>query len=78
MEVRGEIPDLQNLPPGCPFEPRCPHARPVCREGLPRMYDVGEGGHQARCILHDPELAAQPPLHPATLPLPGGRPAALG
>ncbi|MDB5045591.1 MAG: oligopeptide/dipeptide transporter, ATPase subunit [Deinococcus sp.] len=64
LEVRGEIPDLQNLPPGCPFEPRCPHARPVCREGLPRLYDVGPG-HQARCILHDPLLAAQPPLVPA-------------
>ncbi|WP_264778060.1 ABC transporter ATP-binding protein [Deinococcus aetherius] len=63
IEARGEVPDLTNLPPGCPFEPRCPHARPVCREGLPKMYDVGPG-HQARCILHDPALAAQPPLHP--------------
>lgn len=67
IEVRGEVPDLSNLPPGCPFEPRCPHARPVCREGLPRLYDVGPG-HQARCVLHDPVLAAQPPLHPAPSP----------
>ncbi|MEF2277217.1 ABC transporter ATP-binding protein [Deinococcus sp. YIM 134068] len=63
IEARGEVPDLTNLPPGCPFEPRCPHARAVCKEGLPRMYDVGPG-HQARCILHDPALAAQPPIHP--------------
>ncbi|EYB68609.1 Oligopeptide/dipeptide ABC transporter, ATPase subunit [Deinococcus phoenicis] len=67
LEAPGEIPDLANLPPGCPFEPRCPHARAVCRAGLPRMYDVG-AGHQARCILHDPELAAQPLLHPALQP----------
>lgn len=63
LEARGEVPDLKNLPPGCPFEPRCPHARAVCSEGLPKMYDVGPA-HQARCILHDPALAAQPPLHP--------------
>ncbi len=63
VEARGEVPDLSNLPPGCPFEPRCPHARAACREGLPKMYEVGLG-HQARCILHDPVLAAQPPLHP--------------
>lgn len=63
VEARGEVPDLTNLPPGCPFEPRCPHARAVCREKLPKMYDVGPN-HQARCILHDPVLAAQPPIHP--------------
>ncbi|SEJ83658.1 peptide/nickel transport system ATP-binding protein [Deinococcus reticulitermitis] len=68
VEARGEVPDLKDLPPGCPFEPRCPHARPVCSEGLPRMYDVGER-HQARCILHDPVLAAQPPLRPEAAPV---------
>ncbi len=63
VEARGEVPDLSNLPPGCPFEPRCPHARKVCSEALPRIYDVGHG-HGARCILHDPVLSQQPPLHP--------------
>ncbi|MFC4454073.1 ABC transporter ATP-binding protein [Deinococcus sonorensis] len=57
LQARGEIPDLTHLPPGCPFAPRCPHARPVCNEGLPKMYDLG-GGHFARCILHDPALRA--------------------
>lgn len=56
VEARGEVPDLTQLPPGCPFEPRCPHARPACRAGLPRMYQVGPG-HFARCILHDPQLS---------------------
>ncbi|GEM44423.1 ABC transporter ATP-binding protein [Deinococcus cellulosilyticus] len=55
VEARGEIPDLKNLPPGCPFAPRCPHARPACSEHLPQMYTVGSG-HQVRCILHDPVL----------------------
>ena len=53
IEARGEVPDLRALPPGCPFEPRCPHAMPECKNGLPPLYDLG-GGHQARCLLHDP------------------------
>ncbi|MFC4425205.1 ABC transporter ATP-binding protein [Deinococcus navajonensis] len=61
LDVRGELPDLKRPPPGCPFEPRCPQARAACREQLPALYDVGPG-HQARCVLHDPALAAQPPL----------------
>ncbi|PYE50566.1 ABC transporter ATP-binding protein [Deinococcus yavapaiensis] len=63
LEARGEMPDLKNLPPGCPFEPRCPHAREACRAALPRMYDVG-AEHQARCILHDPHLSRQPSSRP--------------
>ena len=58
IEARGEVPDLKTLPPGCPFGPRCPHAMPECRDGLPRMYDVGHG-HTARCILHDPAIRAR-------------------
>lgn len=73
LDARGEVPDLKNLPPGCPFEPRCPHARPVCREGLPAMYEVGPQ-HLARCILHDPALAAQPPIHPQPKVTPLGTP----
>ncbi|AFZ65700.1 ABC transporter ATP-binding protein [Deinococcus peraridilitoris] len=68
LEARGEVPDLKNLPPGCPFEPRCPYARPVCRDSLPRLYEVGPE-HQSRCILHDPVLATQPPLHPSPQPV---------
>ncbi|WP_291430475.1 ABC transporter ATP-binding protein [Deinococcus sp.] len=55
IAARGEVPDLKALPPGCPFEPRCPHAMPECRSGLPQMYDVGHG-HTARCLLHDPAI----------------------
>ncbi|GGS03970.1 ABC transporter ATP-binding protein [Deinococcus sedimenti] len=60
--ARGEVPDLSNLPPGCPFEPRCEHARAECRAALPRLYDVGPG-HQSRCVLHDPALN-DPALNP--------------
>jgi peptide/nickel transport system ATP-binding protein len=53
VEARGEIPDLSNLPPGCPFEPRCPFARPECSAALPAMRLVGPG-HEVRCVLYEP------------------------
>ena len=57
VEARGEIPDLTQLPPGCPFEPRCPHARAECRAELPRMVDIA-AGHEVCCVLYYPELGA--------------------
>jgi oligopeptide/dipeptide ABC transporter ATP-binding protein len=48
--IPGEIPDLVNLPSGCIFETRCPHAMEVCRTSLPPTYDVAPG-HTARCYL---------------------------
>lgn len=33
--IKGSSPDLANLPPGCPFHPRCPHVSQRCREEKP-------------------------------------------
>lgn len=48
-----DIPDLTNLPPGCPFAPRCPLAEPKCKVAVPALREV-KPGHYTRCILrHD-------------------------
>lgn len=47
--IPGNVPNPLNLPPGCPFEPRCKFAIPECNEAVPPLYDTG-GGHTARCI----------------------------
>lgn len=66
VDARGEIPDLTQLPPGCPFEPRCPHARAECRAELPRMVELSDqSAHQVRCVLYYPELGA-----PGIAPIP--------
>ncbi|MCL4408592.1 MAG: ABC transporter ATP-binding protein [Thermotogae bacterium] len=51
VDVGGEVPDLTNLPPGCPFEPRCPFAKPECKERVPDMVKIDDG-HFTRCILY--------------------------
>ena len=55
--IPGFPPDLRNLPPGCPFAPRCRHAMPVCVEKYPPVVAVSEPGeprHLAACWLHAP------------------------
>jgi peptide/nickel transport system ATP-binding protein len=47
-EIPGIVPALTNLPPGCPFAPRCPYAVDLCRREFP-PYEEKEPGHWAAC-----------------------------
>ncbi len=38
--IKGLPPSLLRIPPGCPFNPRCPLAREVCRTDEPPLYEV--------------------------------------
>jgi oligopeptide transport system ATP-binding protein len=40
--IAGQPPDLQALPPGCSFEPRCDYAFERCRESIPDLRSCGE------------------------------------
>jgi oligopeptide/dipeptide ABC transporter ATP-binding protein len=48
VEIGGQPPDLAQLPPGCPFAPRCPDRQPVCDQAVPPSVTV-ENGHVAAC-----------------------------
>jgi peptide/nickel transport system ATP-binding protein len=37
----GLPPSLRNLPPGCPFHPRCPKIMPICKQLIPPLRRVG-------------------------------------
>ena len=39
--MTGEVPSAMNLPSGCVFHPRCPHANDRCRVEIPRAVDAG-------------------------------------
>jgi len=45
----GRVPELHQLPPGCPFSDRCAWAMAACREALPAAVPLGPD-HDARCI----------------------------
>jgi peptide/nickel transport system ATP-binding protein len=47
-EIKGIVPALTNLPPGCAFAPRCPFAIDKCRREAP-AYEEKQPGHWAAC-----------------------------
>jgi oligopeptide/dipeptide ABC transporter ATP-binding protein len=49
--IRGSVPSLRDLPPGCKFAPRCPHAMAICHEREPAVFIVGKT-RRSRCWLH--------------------------
>ncbi|MDE0134861.1 MAG: ABC transporter ATP-binding protein [Acidimicrobiaceae bacterium] len=55
-----EPPSPAHLPPGCPFENRCPAAMDICREEMPAETPAHHGG-SVRCHLHSsgPELGGE-------------------
>lgn len=52
--IPGNPPDLQDLPPGCAFAPRCPVAVDICHEQRPALLRHGDGA--AACHLLEIDL----------------------
>jgi oligopeptide/dipeptide ABC transporter ATP-binding protein len=50
-EIRGVVPSLLDLKPGCKFRERCPEAMNICRQKEPELFIVGEN-RLCRCWLH--------------------------
>jgi peptide/nickel transport system ATP-binding protein len=50
LPIEGSPPSLINVPPGCPFHPRCPHRFEPCDRERPAFVDRG-GGHPEACHL---------------------------
>lgn len=48
--VPGSPPSLADLPTGCPFHPRCPHVKDVCRQQMPE-FSYPEEDHKVACWL---------------------------
>ena len=49
--VPGSPPSLADLPSGCPFHPRCPHAMEICTQQMPDFSHLDED-HKVACWLH--------------------------
>jgi len=74
--IPGSPPDLRNMPPGCPFHPRCGYAFDRCRTDPPPLLDLDAGTRAAACWLQDgrvdvpAELARPAPAPAPTAPAP--------
>jgi peptide/nickel transport system ATP-binding protein len=49
--IKGMVPPISSLPPGCKFNPRCPDVMDICLGREPALMGVGSR-HDARCYLH--------------------------
>jgi oligopeptide/dipeptide ABC transporter ATP-binding protein len=57
--IPGAPPSLVNMPPGCPFTPRCPLAQPVCDEEEPELTATTSPDHTAACHFSDELVGAE-------------------
>jgi peptide/nickel transport system ATP-binding protein len=53
--VPGSPPSLADLPTGCPFHPRCPQVKDICRQQMPDFTQV-DVNHKVACWLVGEEL----------------------
>ncbi|HEX6655221.1 MAG TPA: dipeptide/oligopeptide/nickel ABC transporter permease/ATP-binding protein, partial [Candidatus Limnocylindria bacterium] len=66
--IPGVPPRLDNMPPGCPFAPRCPHVFDRCRVEVPPAYPLSHD-RRASCFLLEPgheRVTVAPPARAAT------------
>jgi peptide/nickel transport system permease protein len=49
VAIPGVVPRPEQLPVGCRFAPRCPHAQAPCRAATPPLAETGEG-RATRCL----------------------------
>ena len=49
--IEGSVPSLTDIPPGCPFHPRCPYFEPGrCDVGAPPPLESIDDGHDVACL----------------------------
>jgi len=53
--IPGNVPMFHEMPGGCRFAPRCPHAMEQCRQ-MPELYSVSDS-HRVHCWLMDKGVA---------------------
>jgi len=68
--LEGTPPSLVNLPPGCPFAPRCPLAEDDCRSAEPDLTPVPDSPHHEAACLKVAEVAGKHLTHRDIFPAP--------
>ncbi|TWI52866.1 ABC transporter ATP-binding protein [Halalkalibacter nanhaiisediminis] len=60
--IKGSVPSPTDLPKGCRFAPRCPHASDICALRLPNL-EEDENGNQIRCWIYSEEWDGDPEVN---------------
>ncbi|GGG03621.1 peptide ABC transporter ATP-binding protein [Paenibacillus abyssi] len=60
--IKGSVPSPFELPEGCRFAPRCPHAAKICFEQLPELNKL-EDRSQVRCWIYTDKWGQQPEVN---------------
>ena len=68
--IEGMVPDVNEMPRGCHFHPRCPYAMERCQQNAPPLIELG-GGRCVRCfkVMEEAGLTSEdvydnPPVQP--------------
>ncbi|WP_414639890.1 ABC transporter ATP-binding protein, partial [Actinocrinis sp.] len=69
VPIEGNPPSLVNLPPGCPFRPRCPVAVSACATVEPELVPAAGDNHPSACHRRS-ELAAGTLTRAEVFPVP--------
>ena len=51
IPISGSVPNPLQVPPGCPYNPRCEHAMEICSQEMPDKAEVSRG-HYVNCWLY--------------------------
>lgn len=57
-QIPGSMPSLTDIPPGCAFHPRCPHAAPHCADAVPAL--ITHDDHQVACHMAERLAKGEP------------------
>jgi oligopeptide/dipeptide ABC transporter ATP-binding protein len=60
VTIRGRVPNLSQVIPGCPFLDRCEYAMSACASEMPGATNVEDMDHEVRCWWVQSALARQP------------------
>jgi peptide/nickel transport system ATP-binding protein len=66
--VAGEVPNPLDPPTGCPFNPRCPHARDKCRAEVPPLLPYEDASVACHGIHEGWVPVIHVPVSPAPAP----------
>ncbi|WP_373880352.1 oligopeptide/dipeptide ABC transporter ATP-binding protein [Martelella alba] len=64
LPIPGQVPEPGNMPSGCAFAPRCPHARGQCGVISPGLLRVSHAHHHAACLLFASDSRSSVPHNP--------------